>query len=65
MYRVFNMGVGFVAVVASEDADAALRSIRGAGYAGSVIGSAVAGAEKKVTLAQFGLVGRGAGFVPT
>jgi phosphoribosylformylglycinamidine cyclo-ligase len=65
MYRVFNMGVGFVAVVASEDADAALRSIRGAGYAGSVIGSAVAGAEKKVTVAQFGLVGRGAGFVPT
>ena len=38
MFRVFNMGVGFVAVVAEGDADAALATLGSAGYDASRIG---------------------------
>jgi phosphoribosylformylglycinamidine cyclo-ligase len=38
MYRVFNMGVGFVVVVAPDDVTAALASLRSAGYGAHRIG---------------------------
>ncbi len=39
MHRTFNCGIGFVVVVAPEDADAALQQLRQAGQIVSVIGS--------------------------
>ena len=44
MYRTFNMGIGMIAVVASDDADAALAAIRAAGDRAQLIGE-VAGGE--------------------
>ena len=39
MYRVFNMGIGMVVVVAENDAAAALEALAGAGESGAVIGN--------------------------
>ncbi|MEA4883487.1 MAG: amidophosphoribosyltransferase [Clostridia bacterium] len=47
MLRVFNMGIGLVAVVHAEDADLAVRTIGEHGEAAQVIGRIVAG-DKKV-----------------
>ncbi len=41
MYRVFNMGIGFVVVVPPEHAARALDAVRGAGYEGVVIGRVI------------------------
>lgn len=38
MYRVFNMGIGFIAIVRADEADTALRLIEGAGYSALRIG---------------------------
>jgi phosphoribosylformylglycinamidine cyclo-ligase len=39
MYRVFNMGIGFVAVVAQRDADRTVQTLRNAGYESQQIGT--------------------------
>jgi phosphoribosylaminoimidazole (AIR) synthetase len=62
MYRVFNMGLGFVAVVAAGDADAAVRVFAEHGHAARVIGRAVDGKEPFVRLTQPRLLGDGASF---
>ncbi len=62
MYRVFNMGVGFIAVVARTDADRALALVRRAGYEARVIGEAIASEKKQVLLPKQGLLGEGERF---
>jgi phosphoribosylformylglycinamidine cyclo-ligase len=41
MYRVFNMGVGMIAVVGSEDVDHTLELLRGAGEEPWILGRIV------------------------
>jgi len=43
LYQVFNMGVGMVAIVAAEQADAALRFIRSQKHKAWLIGEVVKG----------------------
>jgi phosphoribosylformylglycinamidine cyclo-ligase len=57
MYRVFNMGTGFVAVVTKDDEERSLDAIRAAGYDAMVIGSVVSG-EPGVDVRPLGLFGR-------
>jgi len=64
MFRVFNMGVGFCAVVAPKDAAKAIEIFRAHGTEAHAIGRAVAGAEREVRLPQFRLVGRDTLFHP-
>lgn len=47
MYRVFNMGVGMVVVLSSDDVDAALSSLSASGESAYLIGEVIAG-EKGV-----------------
>jgi phosphoribosylformylglycinamidine cyclo-ligase len=56
MYRVFNMGVGFVAIVPASQAEDAVARIQAVGYGARRIGSVNEDAGK-VTLAQPGLEG--------
>jgi phosphoribosylformylglycinamidine cyclo-ligase len=56
MFRVFNMGVGFVTIVAPEGADATVETLRTAGYVASRLGS-VTGDEGRVALGPVGLIG--------
>jgi phosphoribosylformylglycinamidine cyclo-ligase len=46
LYQVFNMGIGMVAVVAADAADAVQRAIRKAGHKSWIIGEAVPGKGK-------------------
>lgn len=46
MYRVFNMGIGFVIMVAAEDADKTIATLASAGQPASVIGEVTAGEGK-------------------
>ena len=46
MFGVFNMGIGFCAVVAARDADAAISAIRQAGGDAQHIGTVVAGGHR-------------------
>jgi phosphoribosylformylglycinamidine cyclo-ligase len=62
MFAVFNMGVGFCAVVAEADADRALEVIRSKGKRAWRIGHATADAARRVHLPQHGLVGQGKHF---
>jgi phosphoribosylformylglycinamidine cyclo-ligase len=48
MFRAFNMGVGMVAVVSPEDADAAVRDLRAAGEQAWIAGEIVPGDGKVV-----------------
>jgi phosphoribosylformylglycinamidine cyclo-ligase len=48
MFRAFNMGVGMVAVVGAEDADAAVRDLRAAGEQAWIAGEVVPGDSKVV-----------------
>ncbi len=57
MYSVFNMGIGFVFVVADEDAAATSDALEGAGYPSSRIGRVEAG-DGAVRLVEQGLIGR-------
>ncbi len=61
MYRVYNMGVGFCAVVPAASADEALAAIASAGGEASVIGTVREGG-RRVVLPEQGLVGRGSAF---
>ena len=56
MFRVFNMGVGFVAVLHASDVERALRVLAAAGCRASVIGS-VTERSGEVEIAGRGLVG--------
>jgi phosphoribosylformylglycinamidine cyclo-ligase len=47
MYRVFNMGIGMVAIVAPDVVDAALASLKASGESTYRIGEVIAG-EKGV-----------------
>jgi phosphoribosylformylglycinamidine cyclo-ligase len=49
MFRTFNMGIGYVVIVSSGDADTAARVLRGAGEQVTRIGVIVAG-ERGVEL---------------
>jgi phosphoribosylformylglycinamidine cyclo-ligase len=49
MFRTFNMGIGYVVIVAAVEADAAARTLRGAGEKVAKIGEIVAG-ERGVEL---------------
>jgi phosphoribosylformylglycinamidine cyclo-ligase len=49
MFRTFNMGIGYVAIVPAADADAATRSLRRSGETVTTIGEIVAG-ERGVEL---------------
>jgi len=62
MFSVFNMGIGFCAVVAPEDADKAKRILESGGRKAHFIGRAVADYQRHVSLPQFGLVGQGKHF---
>lgn len=62
MFAVFNMGIGFCAVVAEEDADLAVAILGGKGKRAFRIGHATSDAKRRVTLAQYGLVGEGKHF---
>ncbi len=67
MYRVFNMGVGYAAVVERGAADRALEALRGAGAPDArIIGRVRADEPGKLMLPALGLVGtRATGFVKT
>lgn len=56
MYRVFNMGIGFVAVVPSSSADEALSVIQATGYSALRLGE-VTDETGRVTVEPAGLVG--------
>jgi phosphoribosylformylglycinamidine cyclo-ligase len=62
MFEVFNMGVGFCAVVAEADVDAALGILARHGREAWVIGQAIADSRKSVHLPQHNLIGRGKRF---
>jgi phosphoribosylformylglycinamidine cyclo-ligase len=62
MYRVFNMGVGFVMVVRPDDADRTLELVTQHGYKASVIGRATPGPARRIMLTQPGLIGEGSTF---
>jgi phosphoribosylformylglycinamidine cyclo-ligase len=64
MFAVFNMGIGFCAVVAETDADLAVAILGGKGKGACRIGYATSDAKRRVTLAQYGLVGQGKHFRP-
>ena len=55
MYRVFNMGIGFVAIVSPDDAPRATSLLTGAGVDVTQIGEVVA--EPGITIEPVGLVG--------
>jgi phosphoribosylformylglycinamidine cyclo-ligase len=56
MYRVFNMGIGFVVIVRPADLDAALAKLGDAGYRAQRIGT-VSDKSGKVTIHPAGLIG--------
>jgi phosphoribosylformylglycinamidine cyclo-ligase len=56
MYRVFNMGIGFVVIVAAEVADDAMNAIGGGGYRVSRLGQVTSDAGM-VEIKPAGLVG--------
>jgi phosphoribosylformylglycinamidine cyclo-ligase len=62
MFAVFNMGIGFAAVVADADADKAVAILSGHGKRARRIGHAVADKARRVHLPQHGLVGQGKHF---
>ncbi|MDP9068689.1 MAG: phosphoribosylformylglycinamidine cyclo-ligase [Actinomycetota bacterium] len=57
MYRVFNMGIGFVAIVAEDAADHALERLRDSGYRAQRVGTVDDNAGV-VTIRPAGLSGR-------
>jgi phosphoribosylformylglycinamidine cyclo-ligase len=57
MFRVFNMGVGFCAVVGAGSVDTATAAVRSAGGEVSVIGRVVPGPERQVEVPQWNLLG--------
>lgn len=64
MFEVYNMGLGFCAVVPEPDVPAALAVLARHRRQASVIGHAVADPSRSVALPQHQLVGRGKRFIP-
>ncbi|HEY7246473.1 MAG TPA: phosphoribosylformylglycinamidine cyclo-ligase [Xanthobacteraceae bacterium] len=64
MFAVFNMGIGFCAVVAEEDAQAALAIAGSHGKRAHRIGHATADAPRRVKLPRQKLIGHGKHFFP-
>ena len=64
MFFVFNMGVGFVAVVPEQDEGRALGLLNGAGYRATRIGTVAADGARSVYLRGANLVGRDGRFWP-
>jgi phosphoribosylformylglycinamidine cyclo-ligase len=62
MFSVYNMGIGFCAVVASAEADKALSIISDHGKQAHKIGYVVSDKRRRVSLPEFGLIGRGKHF---
>ena len=62
MFRVFNMGVGFCVVVAPDAVDAAVAAVRSAGGDAQPIGHVIEGAERRVEVEPYHLVGRDGAF---
>jgi phosphoribosylformylglycinamidine cyclo-ligase len=62
MFSVFNMGIGFCAVVPKRDADTALTVLGGRGKKAYRIGYAVSDPQRQVSIKQYGLVGQGKHF---
>jgi phosphoribosylformylglycinamidine cyclo-ligase len=62
MFAVFNMGIGFCAVVADADAEKAVAILSSHGKRAWRIGHAVADTSRRVNLPQHGLVGQGKHF---
>lgn len=62
MFSVFNMGIGFCAVVAPEDAERAKSILSSGGRRAHYIGRATADSSRCVELPQFGLKGQGKHF---
>ena len=62
MFEVYNMGIGFCAVVSPGDADRTLDILKGHGRKAAVIGHAVADPTKSVRLPREKLVGAGQKF---
>lgn len=58
MFSVFNMGIGFCAVVGPQDVDIAKTILSGNGRRVHVIGHATSDRARRVSLPQFGLTGR-------
>jgi phosphoribosylformylglycinamidine cyclo-ligase len=65
MFRVYNMGVGFCAIVDPDDAPRAIEIAARHGRKAAVIGYAVDDAERRVWIPERALVGKGDDFVPT
>jgi phosphoribosylformylglycinamidine cyclo-ligase len=59
MYQVFNMGIGFCAIVAASDADRAAAFLNQSGCEAHIIGRVTDAGDKSVTVRPAGLVGRG------
>ena len=57
MYRVFNMGIGFVAIVAASDEAGAVAAVEAAGYRARRLGTAE-GPQGEVRIEPLGLTGR-------
>jgi phosphoribosylformylglycinamidine cyclo-ligase len=62
MYRVFNMGIGFCAVVPESDAAAAIATGMRHGMEAWRLGTAVASEDRAIRLRPLGMVGRGSTF---
>jgi phosphoribosylformylglycinamidine cyclo-ligase len=65
MFSVYNMGIGFCAIVAPADADAALAILGSHGKPAHRIGYAVADTARRVRLTQQNLLGQGKHFSRT
>ncbi|HEX2052015.1 MAG TPA: phosphoribosylformylglycinamidine cyclo-ligase [Actinomycetota bacterium] len=61
MYRVFNMGVGFVVVVPAPDADAVVARLAATGYRARRIGTVTDDRRGEVAIRPAGVAGRLAG----
>jgi len=64
MRTVFNMGIGFAAVVSEAEADKAVEIIRATGVEAWRIGRTVADPERRVRIREEGLVGISKHFLP-
>ncbi len=62
MFRVFNMGIGFCAVVSERDADTFRDVVRRHGREAYRIGRVVRDPERKVLIRPYGLAGKGNAF---
>jgi phosphoribosylformylglycinamidine cyclo-ligase len=62
MFFVFNMGIGFCAIVGETDADLALSILGSRGKRARRIGYALADGKRRITMPQYGLVGEGKHF---